>query len=175
MISFSSLYKSLAYWRVSNYQHSPSFVVVSFFWTIVFFDLPSTTGSPMSFDDLCFWWTVLTYFWWRFLIALPDILMPIVILDVLFNTIWYMGSCKFYFAACRCCWCNYALELSLGYDYSEGLLKLGLMQSDILWCIFCIVLRGADDFFNECISFSKSPALSLACIRLVLHLHVVVR
>lgn len=65
-----------------------------------------------------------------------------------FETILYVHSCKSYFAACRCGWCDYTLELPLGYDYSEGLLNLGSLQSNILRHIFCLVFLGADDFFN---------------------------
>lgn len=64
-----------------------------------------------------------------------------------------MHSCKFYFAACRCGRCDYTLELPLGYDYSEGLLNLGSVKSNILWRIFCLVFLGADDFFNKLIYF----------------------
>ena len=42
----------------------------------------------------------------------------------------YHGNLNLSFAACRCGWCNYSLELSIGYDHSKGVLDLGLLHCD---------------------------------------------
>lgn len=51
--------------------------------------------------------------------------MVILIYDILSKTILYVVSCKFYFAACRYCWCTYTVEFSLVYDFLEHVLNLG--------------------------------------------------